>query len=122
VDEPFPGDIGAQADAILTLENAPLPLVVASPDGTIRMANRALRELLGYGPVELVGQEIWSLSADLGASRERWRRLIETGGATEHPAELVRRDGSGVKVSAAAVVVPDEDGAARLIISRAIAR
>jgi PAS domain S-box-containing protein len=118
MDEAFAGDIGAQADAILTLENAPLPLVVASPDGTIRMANRALRELLGYEPEELVGQEIWSLSGDVGVSRERWARMLESGGITEHRAELRRRDGVAVNVSTAAVVVPHEDGAPRLVISR----
>jgi PAS domain-containing protein len=44
-----PTSVVAAAEAVLSLENAALPLAITRPDGRAAMANRAMRDLLGYG-------------------------------------------------------------------------
>jgi PAS domain S-box-containing protein len=122
VDESLSDEVGMAAEAILVVENAPLPLVVASPDGRVVMANRALREMLGYGPADLTGREVWEFAADVDLARGRWQELLEAGETPERPFELLRRDGVRVKVRAASIVVADDDGGPRLIITRAVAQ
>ena len=121
MDETVRDVIALAAEAVLTVENAPLPLVVASPDGRVRMANRALRELLGYGRSDIAGEEVWGFAADVQLARERWRELLEAGETPERPFELVRRDGTSLAVRASSIVVAGDDGAPRFIITRAVA-
>jgi PAS domain S-box-containing protein len=121
MDEPVADALAIVAGAILAVENAPLPLVVAAPDGRVRMANRALRELLGYGSTDLAGREVWDFAADVDMARARWQELLDAGETRERPFELVRQDGSRVQARASSIVVTEDDGTPRWIISRAVA-
>lgn len=110
--------IGPVAEAILAVENAPLALVVASPDGRVQLANRALREMLGYGAGDLAGRDVWDFAGDVCAARQRWREVLEAGETAERLFEVRRQDGIMVQVRAASIVVPDDDGAPRFVITR----
>jgi PAS domain S-box-containing protein len=114
-------DISAAAETILTVENAGLPLVLLSPDGQVVMANRAMRGLLGYGSDDLVGKSVSDLLAVGEASTESWHELLQTGRGTERLVSFRHRNGSSIATRAAAVVVFNEDGTPRLVITRASA-
>jgi PAS domain S-box-containing protein len=114
-------DVITAAEAILTVENAGLPLVVLYPDRRIAMANRAMRELLGYTSDELVGRSLSDLvvdGTDLGAS---WEQLLRQGSSAEHLLRFRHRSGATVITRAAAAVVFNGDGTPRLVIKRASA-
>ena len=46
------------AEAILLIETTPLPLAVILPDGHVALANRALREYLGYRPADVYASNV----------------------------------------------------------------
>ncbi|MEY2477692.1 MAG: fold [Actinomycetota bacterium] len=116
-DELRPHDIASAAEGILFVEDAPLPLFVAVPDGRVALANRALRELLGYQGGDLIGQRVAELFADPTAAAF-WSDLLVAGGAAERAMELRRRDGTSIAARSAAVVVTGRDGVARWVIGR----
>jgi PAS domain S-box-containing protein len=112
------------AEAILVLENAPLPLAVILPDGQVAFANRALRDFLGYLPAELAGVDVGSLIASdfVDDFAGHWQRLLAAEGVTpERTAHLRRRDGAFLAARVASLVVTDGDGTPRFVIARALA-
>jgi PAS domain S-box-containing protein len=89
---PHDDDVAAAAADILTVENAGVPLMLIRPDGEIAMANRAMRELLGYDASQLIGRPVGDVFAD-EQDNERWNELLRTGVMAEHPVNLRRGDG-----------------------------
>ena len=56
-------DLVALAEDVLLVENAPTPLAALSPEGCVALANRSLRELLGYQE-DLAGRPVDGTSLD----------------------------------------------------------
>jgi PAS domain S-box-containing protein len=114
--------IGA-AESLLTFENAALPLTVVCPEGKIVMANRAMRDLLGYEFSDLVGR---SMHEVVVASSDEWNRAWEErlqGGervTPERRMQLRRGNGAEITVRASSVVVTDGQGAVRYVVARAV--
>jgi PAS domain S-box-containing protein len=118
MDEPHSDAAGAAAEAILAVENAALAIVVASPEGRVQMANRALREMLGHAEDDLTGRPVWDFAADVRTARRHWQELLDAGQTPERPFELLRRDGTSVGVRASSIVVAAADGSPQRIITR----
>jgi diguanylate cyclase (GGDEF)-like protein/PAS domain S-box-containing protein len=57
-------------------------VLVTAPDGRVRTANRAAAMLLGYGPDELIGQDLLSLVADEHRAAFEPERVIREPGET----------------------------------------
>ena len=115
-------DVVSSAAAILAVENAALPLLVLQVDGTISMANRAIRDLLGYESSEVVGRPVWDLLVEpKDLASQRWRRLLHTGMASEHIVHFRHRDGRSIAVRTAGTVVFHADGTPRLVLKRVMA-
>ncbi|MEY2567990.1 MAG: hypothetical protein QOE35_2519 [Actinomycetota bacterium] len=112
-------DITTAAEAILAVENAGLALAVLYPDRRIVMANRAMRELLGYTLEELVGRSLSDLVVDGTDLGSDWERLLRQGSSAEHLLRLRHHSGATVITRAAAAVVFNDDGTPRLVIKRA---
>src|SRR5204862_4309873 len=111
------------AESLLTFENAALALVVMARDGTVIMANRAMRALLGYEFSEVVGKSVVDLVVgDPAELTQSWDEVLI--GPEEVRAEValvVRRgDGSTLNVRASSVSVTDEHGTVRYIVARAM--
>jgi PAS domain S-box-containing protein len=56
-------------------DNAPVPICCIGPDGTIRWANQAELDLLGYARPDYIGHSIAEFHADRGAWENMLRRL-----------------------------------------------
>jgi PAS domain S-box-containing protein len=113
-------EIAAAAEEFLMVENAALPLAVVLPNGRVAMANRALRDLLGYDRGDLAGRDVCELIAEDDCARH-WREAVESGVTAERTARLRRSDGASVRARVASMVVSDGSGAPRLVICRAVA-
>ncbi|MGE5801154.1 MAG: response regulator [Gemmatimonadota bacterium] len=96
------------------LDGAPDAMLTVAEDGTIRAANRAVSDLFGYQPAELVGQKIEMLVPQRvrGAHPGLRQSFIAAGvnrrmGAISHRSELrgVRKDGSEVPVDISLAIV-----------------
>jgi PAS domain S-box-containing protein len=112
--------IATAAEEILVVENAPLALAVVLPSGRVAMANRALRDLLGYGQGDLAGRDVCELIAEEASDCARhWQEAVAAGVTPERTARLRRRDGAWVRARVASMVVSDDSGAPRLVICRA---
>jgi len=111
--------VAAAAEGILLVENAPLPLIVASPDGRISLANRAMRDLLGFEATAPVGQPIVDLLVEEPDAEGWWGDLLAAGAIHEIPVQLRRRDGQAVPAGFSALVVTGEGGAAAWVVARA---
>jgi len=112
------------AEAILLIETTPLPLAVILPDGHVALANRALREYLGYRPADVAGADVQSFLAPdfVDDFPAHWQRILSIEGVTsERFARLRRGDGAYMEARIASLVVADEDGAPRFVIARALA-
>jgi PAS domain S-box-containing protein len=112
------------AEAILLIESTPLPLAVILPDGHVALANRALREYLGYRPADLAGADVKSLLDPdfVDDFPAHWEHILSVEGVTkERVARLRRRDGGYVEARIASLVVADDEGAPRFLIARALA-
>jgi PAS domain S-box-containing protein len=110
-------DVASTAQGILFIEDAPLPLFVALPDGRVALANRALRGLLGYEAGDLIGQRVAELFAD-SAAATFWSDVLVAGGVAERAVRLRRRDGTSIATRSAAIVVAGTDGLVRWVIGR----
>jgi PAS domain S-box-containing protein len=114
--------IGA-AESLLTFENAALPLTLVCPEGQIVMANRAMRELLGYEFSDLVGRSMHDVVV---ANSDEWSRAWEQriqGGervTPERRMQLRRGNGAEITVLASSVLVTDGQGAVRYVVARAV--
>ncbi|MEY2478036.1 MAG: fold [Actinomycetota bacterium] len=117
--DPTVAGVAAAAEGILLVENAPLPLIVASPDGRISLANRAMRDLLGYETAAPIGQPIVDLLAEGPEAEGWWDDLLAAGATHEYPVQLRRRDGQAVPAGFSALVVTGEGGAAAWVVARA---
>ncbi len=111
------------AEAILLVENAPLALAVILPNGRVALANRAFREYLGYEAGEMAGAAAVSFVAPghVQALREQWCDLLANGVSLEHSIELRCRNGDCVPARVSSVVVADDDGTPRFVLTRALA-
>lgn len=112
------------AEAILLIESTPLPLAVILPDGHVALANRALREYLGYRPADLAGADVQSLLDPdfVDDFPAHWEHILSVEGVTkERVARLRRCDGGYVEARIASLVVADDEGAPRFLIARALA-
>jgi PAS domain S-box-containing protein len=112
-------DICSEAEGILAVENAPLPLVVVLPDGQVAVANRALRELLGYSSDDLAGLHVLDLVADPHVAVACWAEWLAAGGAPDHAVDLRHRNGATIAARSAWIVVYGDDGETRMVIGHA---
>ena len=115
-----PTSVAAAAEAVLSVENAGLPLFVMHPDGRVAMANRAMRALLGYGLTDIVNRRVWDLHAEPEQGKRYFAEVLEAGQASENYLMLCRRDGKAVATYSSAVVVRDDRGAVSLVIAQSL--
>ncbi len=106
------------------LDGAPDAMLTVAEDGTIRAANRAVSDLFGYQPTELVGQKIEMLVPQrIRPGHPELRKSFLAGGvnrrmgAISHRSELrgVRKDGSEVPVDISLAIV--HTGGERLVLA-----
>jgi PAS domain S-box-containing protein len=102
------GGVSSAAEAILRLENAALALFIVHRDGRVAMANRAMRELLGYELDELVDRRLWELQVDPEAGRSSFQTLLTNGELLEQELVDRRRDGGIIATSSSAIVTTTE--------------
>ena len=114
-------EVAEAAEAVLLIENAPLPLAVLLPDGRIALTNKAFADFLGYTPGELAGADIRMIMEDASNFAERWDSAMRFKGVTtDRQVRLRRRDGAAVTARAASLVVNDCEGQPRFVIARAL--
>jgi PAS domain S-box-containing protein len=75
-------------------ENAPVPLHLVGPDGTILQANRAELDLLGYPAGEYVGHNVGDFHADTETIEDILGRLQRGETLHDYEARLRCKDGS----------------------------
>lgn len=75
-------------------DHAPVGLHLQSQDGTIRKANRALLDLLGYEPEECVGRNWSEFTDDHAAAADVIDRLSDGQTLSSHEITLRAKDGS----------------------------
>jgi PAS domain S-box-containing protein len=75
-------------------ENAPVPLHLVGPDGTILQANRAELDLLGYAADEYVGHNVGDFHADTETIEDILGRLQRGETLHDYEARLRCKDGS----------------------------
>ena len=92
-------------------------LVVIGPDGRIRLVNRAMSRLTGYGEREMVGCLCTIFNCDAceivrDAGQGQWCRLfdVEAGGVESRRCHVMHKDGSYRTVLKNASALIDEDG------------
>jgi len=113
--------VAEAAEAVLVIENAPLPLAVLLPTGRIALANKAFADFLGYTPAELAGADLRLILADVSDFATRWDSVMSAEGVTtDRLARLRRRDGCGVTARVASLVVKHGDGQPRFVLVRAL--
>jgi len=113
--------VAEAAEAVLVIENAPLPLAVLLPTGRIALANKAFADFLGYTPAELAGADLRVILADVSDFATRWDSVMSAEGVTtDRLARLRRRDGCGVTARVASLVVKHGDGQPRFVLVRAL--
>ena len=106
----FEGEMLAQLLSRAVL-GFPEGVCVADPEGRIQFVNRALEELLGYGPGELLGAPVSRLYKD-GANDPVLQEIMESlqAGEWSGEAELVTKAGSSVATLETAKPAFDEAG------------
>lgn len=104
-------------------ENAPVAYVSATPDGTIRMANKRAVTLLGASKEDLIGRSMPHFclrsadEADTDAAERLGRHLREGGPIRDAEVKLCRADGEKVWVSLTMRPIdPPDDDAERLVM------
>ncbi len=104
-------------------DRTPVGLVVIGPDGVVRVANRALAEMMGRPRHAIEGQAFQAFvpPADV-AHEEQQLDAIRAGGdpAPSFDARMVRADGSELPVRASSSVVRDGAGQVRFIVSTVV--
>jgi PAS domain S-box-containing protein len=108
------------AEDVLLIENAPTALAAVVSGGRLVMANRALRELLGYGPDELAGRCVTDFLERCEADLYRdWHTTLET--ATEQAIRLRRRDGTLMAARVTSVLVRDDAAVPQYLLCAVLA-
>ena len=121
VDDEDLREVADAAEAVLMIENAPLPLTVILPNGYIALTNKAFADLLGYEPDELSGAHLGKILADASDFEERWSRVVSAVGVTDdREGRLRRRDGGQVRARVASLVINGDDGRPRFILGRVL--
>jgi PAS domain S-box-containing protein len=106
--------------SLLAFDEAPTAMAIVLLDGRIVKVNRCLLDLLGYGEGELVGAQVSALSMSTDeALADRRSELDATDAVRSRVSQLRRKDGSIVKAVTSAVVVRDQSGEPRYVITRA---
>src|SRR5258706_1364354 len=104
-------------------ERTPVGIAVMTPDGTIRLVNRALCELMGYPRAALEGQSFRAFVTPGELERDE-EHLREIRGGADPPASvdsrLVRKDGVEVWVRVSASLIRDAEGEPRYIVSAVV--
>ncbi|MEK7808983.1 MAG: GAF domain-containing protein [Chloroflexota bacterium] len=93
-------------------------VVVANPDGTVRMMNRAALELLGYTAAEVIGQAVGKFFVEEEEEEEEeaffrgtgLARLVREGAARDVETTLITREGERVPIVFNGSVVRDAEG------------
>jgi|SRR5581483_6622438 len=98
-------DVVALAEHFLLIENAGPALAALVPEGEVVMANRAMRELLGYQGDDAAGSRIPELQDGSGCSVATWED-----NAVERAVRLRRCDGSWLDARVSTVVVRGDGG------------
>ena len=101
-------------------DHAPVGIVIADVDARVREANPAMRELVGLGADQLIGQDLLALAmpADRAVLLEAINRLL-LGKAEDQQrqARLVHRDGSHHRVQISWSVLHDGQGQAQWLVA-----
>ena len=101
-------------------DRAPVGLAVMGPDGTLRVANRALCEMMGYARPAVEGKSFRSFVSSTGLARdEDYLRGIRAGAEPPPAVEsrILRSDGVEVWVRIDASLIRDAAGEPRYIVS-----
>ncbi|GIW72134.1 MAG: hypothetical protein KatS3mg102_1676 [Planctomycetota bacterium] len=100
------------------LEQAPLPIVVLDPDGTVRLWNRAAGRLFGWSAAEALGQPLPIVPPEQQSEFARLRARV-LAGETLLGAKVVRRrkDGSPLALRLSAAPLRDASGAASGVVA-----
>ncbi|WP_247730849.1 PAS domain-containing sensor histidine kinase [Halovivax limisalsi] len=100
-------------------------LVKLGPDGRIRLANEAVRDMLGYDPDDLVGKPIDYVLADpdrnaelssMLHSGELIEHLLREGSVTDLESYFETADGEAIPTSLSASVMTDDSGSVEGIV------
>lgn len=99
------------------VEHLPLGVKVMAPDWTIRWANPAVRDILGYDPVELAGRRIDELRYDEGPDAVQ-REIEQAVARGVWSGEVLDRHQDDRPVAVQSIVVPimDADGEVAAIV------
>ena len=89
-----PPDLGS------AFTNSPMGVALATPDGRLHAANRALGELLGRSPEELRGRTLFDVTHpdDVAGAVAVCQGLSETHGRTRHECRFLLPDGTTLPV------------------------
>jgi PAS domain S-box-containing protein len=113
----------AASEALLRVafENAPIGMILTNPDGQLLQVNRALCEMLGYTPDELLATGTWSFThaEDIGPNQALMQRALR-GELDSYQFEkrYLHRDGQIVWGRLSGSLVRDDEGAPRYFISQ----
>jgi len=104
-------DLVALAEEVLMVENAPTPLAAVVPAGRVVLANRSLRNLLGYRAEDIRDRLVTEL-ADVGGSCDvnAWQHL------TNWRVRLRHRDGTWLDARVSTIVVADDQQAPKYLL------
>ena len=113
----------AAAEAILRVafENAPIGMILGSPDGRILRVNHALCEMLGYTTEALLGSSFWAFThaEDIDSNRVFTQRALSGEIASyEMEKRYIHRDGHIVWGHLSGSLVRDDEGGPLLFISQ----
>ena len=105
----------------LILTEAPGGVIVTTSDRTIVRWTNGAERIFGYSAQEAIGSNMWSLISLPGqadADREIGRRLGESG-SCDYESLRRKKDGSLIYIDASSIVVADDQGRIRHIVSSA---
>lgn len=99
------------------LDAAPVPIIVADPDGIVVIWNRAAEQQFGWSTEEVVGRRNPSVPADRWSELLALRESILQGERRVFETQRLRRDGSVLDVLVTAAGARDETGTVTRIIA-----
>jgi two-component system sensor histidine kinase/response regulator len=112
---------GSEALLRVAFENAPIGMVLASPDERILRVNRALCEMLGYTADALMANGLWAFThpEDIDANRLFMQRAMSGEIASyEMEKRYIHRDGHIIWGHLSGSLVRDDEGAPRYFVSQ----